>query len=137
IDEWQREVFGESAIVAENAEHGAARTMRFQATFTKTADRLKSERSARDVDFADNAFADPRFLHGGGNSRDINNFPDEFMAGNSMEAVIAAKNFHVGIANPSETHSYQSPATAQLRHWGCNLLQRTVLHAERAHCFRE
>src|SRR6266436_6838171 len=115
IDEWQREVFGESAIVAENAEHGAARTMRFQVTLTKTADRLKSERSARDVDFADNAFADPCLFHGGGNARDINNFPDKFMAGNSMKAVIATKNFHVGIANPGETHAHQSPATAQLR----------------------
>src|SRR5260221_9595313 len=122
IDEWQREVFSESAVVAENAKHGAAGTMRFQATFTKTADRLKSERSARDVDFADDAFPDPCLLHGGGNVRDINNFPDEFMARNSMKAMIAAKNFHVGIANPGETHSHQSPATAQLRHWGCNLL---------------
>src|SRR5208282_6844708 len=72
IFEWQREIFRESAVVAQNPEHRAPRTMRFQSAAAKIAHRLEAVARTADVDLARHALPHPAFLNRRRTAADFN-----------------------------------------------------------------
>src|SRR5262249_24368790 len=113
IFEGKRKIFRKSAVMAEDAQYGAVLTMRLQATFAKSADWPKAESCAGDIDFPCYAFSDPRAFHRCRNTSDFHNFTDKFVTRRAAKAVIAAKNFDIGVANPCETDFDERPTWAE------------------------
>src|SRR5947207_9142956 len=106
----QGQIFGECAIMRHDAENLAPLAMPRKAAFAKPANRLKSQRAARNVNFSSDALADPAFLHRGGNLGCVLNFADKFMSRRSAKIMIAAQNFNIGVADTRHSQAYQSPA---------------------------
>jgi hypothetical protein len=115
IFERQRQIFGERTVVIHDAKDGAARTMSFEATAAKCADRPIVVRGTGNVDFAGNAFAEPFRFFFCGKAINGGDFADEFVAGNSAKGVIAAKDLHVGVADAGEENAHERPAGTELR----------------------
>ena len=94
----QGEEFGEGAGVVDDAQHGAVGAMASEAFAAPFAVR------AGEVDFAGDAFAGER----GGIGFD--HFGDELVAGSSGEAVVAALQFEIGIADAAGEEAEESEA---------------------------
>src|SRR5262249_44967971 len=120
-------VFGECSIVADNAKHGSARTMSLQAALTKIANGRKAMRRARNVNLASHAATEPGAFLVNGNACRIDNFTDKLMARGSAKSMIAAKDFHIRIANSGKTNFYQRPAVPQLWHGFLNGFQFSAI----------
>ncbi len=129
----QSQVFGESAIVRDDAEHGPPRAMRFQPAAAEVADRFEAIRRTRNIDLTGYPPPQPFSLRRTGNALHILDLPDKLMSGRSAEVVVTAKDFHVGVANPGEANANERPALSQFwpRLRGC--FQFSVYCAEGEH----
>ena len=111
----KREIFGEGAVMIDDAEDGAASAVRFQAAQTEFADRFVAVGGTGDVDVAGDAAADPAGLlllecRGGVTAvADFGHFADELVARDAAEVVVAAQDFNVGVADASEANFDQGP----------------------------
>ena len=100
-----------------DAEDGAACAMSCEAAEAESAGRPVVVRGTGNVDFAGNTFAEPFRFFLCGNTIDGGDFADKFVAGNSAKGVIAAKDFHVGIADAGEENAGERPARPEF--WEC------------------
>lgn len=64
---------------------------------------------AGDIDFANDAAANPGSLPRGGGPFDFKDFSNKFMAGCAAKAVVAAKDFDVRVADTCKANSYSRP----------------------------
>jgi hypothetical protein len=110
IHDGQGEVFGECAVVAEDSEDPSARAVRRDSTAAIAAWLAESEAGARQIDFADDAAADPVAIL---RACDACDFAYKFVAERALEIVIAAKDFDVGVADSREADADESPARPQ------------------------
>ena len=65
----------------------------------KFANGLEAERAAADIDLADDTPADPAFRLDRTKTGDVHYLADKFVAGYSVEIVVPAEDFHVGVAD--------------------------------------
>jgi hypothetical protein len=135
----ERKVFGEGAIVVDDAEDGAAGAVRFQSAETEFADGVVAKGGTGDVDFAGDAAADPagsRLLDGGRGVSAIadgDDFADEFVAGDAVEVVVAAENFDIGVADAGQADFDQGPVGAEFGEGLFNRREFAVLDLEGFH----
>src|SRR5208282_1025983 len=111
----QGEIFRKRAVVRNDAQHRAPGTMRLQAAPAERAQRLVAIGGAGHIDFACHALAHPALSCFGGDARNLHDFADKFMPRRAAKLVIAAQDFHVGIADSREPHADESPTRAQPR----------------------
>ena len=73
-----------------------------------------------------------------GNAVDDRDFADEFVAGDAVEVVVAAENFHIGVADAGEADSDERPVRAQTRQWFFYGDELVISDGEREHeiCLR-
>ena len=115
ISHWEREVFGEGAVVIDDAEDGAPGAVCFQSAEAEFAERFVAVGGAGDVDVAGDAAADPAgllLLDGRSWLAAIayrDDFADEFVAGDAAEVVVAAEDFDVGVADAGEADFDEGP----------------------------
>ena len=117
INDWQRQEFGEGAIVAQDSKHTSPLAMRGNSPAAVAAHLLppvmtKSQASARNIDFTDNAPPHPVLIACSGDPHDITH---EFMAERAVKIVIAAQDFNIGIADTRQANADQGPAGPQSR----------------------
>jgi hypothetical protein len=110
ILEGQGQVFRESAIVMDDAEHGAAGTVGLEAAAAELANGPESVGSARNVDFSGDATADPFGSPAGGHVANFGDLADEFMPGNAAKSVVAAQNFDIRVANSRQAYADECPS---------------------------
>src|SRR5450631_2788659 len=113
ILERQRQIFRKGSVVIHDAEDGAAHTMGFEAATAEGANRPVVICGTGNVDFSADAFAEPFRFFCRGNAIDVGDFADKFVAGNSTKGVIAAKNFHVSVADTSKEYADECPARTE------------------------
>ena len=113
IFERQRQVLGEGTVVVDDAEDGAPGTVGFEPTPAEFADRTITVGGARDVDFAGDAVADPAGSLGFREAQDLGHFADEFVARSATKRVVAAQDFHIGVADSGKTDAHSRPAAPQ------------------------
>jgi hypothetical protein len=106
----QDEVFGECAVVAENSENAAARAVRRDSTAAIAAWLAEAQAFARQIDFSDDAAADPGAILRACYADDI---AHKFVAERAVKIVIAAQNFDVGVADSREANADEGPARLQ------------------------
>ena len=117
----EREILGEGAVPAHDAEHGAALAVRAPAGRTRGAG------TTHRVDLPDDAAADER-------RRPPLDDADELVARNAGEGVVAARQLDVRVADPGADHPNERLARGRLR--DRNVVpeaQATVLEPESEH----
>jgi|ERR1700756_1772084 len=119
--------------MADDAEHFAARTVHFQSSAAKFAWAPESESCAGDINFAGDAASQPIILRAASNAEHIHHFPEEFVARRSAKGMVAAKNFHVGVADPGKPHAHKRPAAAESWQWLANGGERVISYDEGKH----
>ena len=105
----QRQVLGEGAVAADDAEHGALLAVRAP---SRPAGRA---RAAGRVDLADDAPADPLGRAGAAARR----APTNSWPGTPRERVVAAHELEVGVADPREAHAHERLARGRRGSAGC------------------
>jgi hypothetical protein len=91
----QRQVFGVSPRVADDAEHRAMRAMGLQSTPAEAADGPAPERHAGNIDFAANAPPHPFFLFRSRHAAHLFNRAHKFMPRNTVEVVVTVQQLHI------------------------------------------
>jgi hypothetical protein len=112
----QGQVPGEGAGVFDDAEDGAAGAVAAKTAGTPVA------AAAGEVDFAGDALAG------------VHSFADEFVAGASGEAIVAAQEFDVGVADAREADADQHMARLRARHGRGADLDCAGFDVQRGHC---
>jgi hypothetical protein len=133
IFERESEIFGEGAIVSDDAEDGAPVAVRLQAAAAEIADEFEAIGGTRNVDFPGDTFADPAFPGCAGDSGDLQNLSDEFMAGDAKKMMVAAKDFDVSVADARQVNANERPAVAQSGQRPTNFAQFSFLNDESEH----
>jgi hypothetical protein len=112
IHDGQREVFGECAVVAEDSQDAPTFAVRRDSPPAIAARLAEAEPRTRQIDFADNAAANPSAILGACDALD---FAHKFVAERALKIVVAAQNFDVGIADSREADANEGPARFQAR----------------------
>jgi len=124
----QRYVLCVGAGMADDAQYRPPRTMRLQSTPAKIADRPPPEGPAGNIDFAATRRPSHLFFSAADAPRNRSNRAHEFMPRNAPEVVIAAQQFHVGVADAHQPHAYKRPLQAEVLASGLTLL--SVFHVQ-------
>jgi len=82
--------------------------------FAIDADGAKGQSVAGDIDFTNDAFAQPAFLFVRANACNVLHFSDKFMSRSAAKIVVAAQDFDVGVADAGETNADKRPAAPQI-----------------------
>ena len=106
----QRQVLGESAVVRNDAQDGATRAMRLQAAAAELADGLVAISRAGHVNLAGNALVEPFPFRRSRNAVNGKHFTNKFVANDASKIVIAAQNFHIGVADAGHANANERPA---------------------------
>ena len=109
----QRQEFAESSRMLHDAEDGAGGAMAAESACAPLA------AAAGKVDLTDDALADERGVLG------FHHFTDKFMAGNAAEAVVAALEFEVGVADAARKQANEREAFGTRR-------ARSIAHGDDA-----
>jgi hypothetical protein len=112
IFERQRQVLGESAVVRDNAQHGASRAVGFESAAAELAG-TEAVGRACDVDLAADAAAQPLAARGRRHTTNCGDFGDELVSWRAAKLVVSAENLDVGIANAGQPHAKERPAGPQ------------------------
>src|SRR5713226_2104586 len=122
----QSQIFCKRPIVVHDPKDCPARAMRFQSTAAESADWFEAIARARDIDFPADFAAKPLLLYGCRNASYLLDLADKLMARRAAEFVVAAKNFHIGVADTRQPHANQRPPGPQLRQWLRGCLQFSI-----------
>src|SRR5262245_8963229 len=111
-----------------DAEHLPARAVADEFLPAKFADGMKAESPAADIDFTNDALAEPAFL--GSRARDVHHFADEFVSRRAAKVVVAADNFYVGVADAGQANADKCPVRPQLWNRLANQRQLSIADKE-------
>jgi hypothetical protein len=110
IFEGQRKVFREGAVMRNDAKHGSASAVRFQAPPAEGANRAITVSRTRHIDLTHNAPPDPPSPLSFGNAVNLRDLADKLVPRRTAKIMIPAQNLNIGVANSSQPDTDKHPA---------------------------
>src|ERR1700738_3864375 len=98
-----------------DAKHGSASAVRFQAPPAEGANRAITVSRTRHIDLTHNAPPDPTSSLSFGNTANLRDFTHKLVPRRAAKIMISAQNLNIGIANPRQPYTHKCPARPQFR----------------------